>query len=266
MRFSVLATALFAAGAALAQRSPKPSLAGGVYTINGANYKNRAFFDFSTLKKGAAIPKGLIVSGYKVANTHKYEVANSFIQDGYLTLRVPGNQAAKPFKSAEVVTQVTNIKYASVRTVAILADPPGVCNGMFFYKNDNQESDIEWLSDSLTQSNNGRGNTRKIWFANQDADGDGQKTWTAVAAPANPTATEHEYRIDWVAAAGGSPAMVKFYLDGQESWRTTKDVPTVAGPWVFNNWANGDKGWSCGPPGKDADFKIKEIDIYYNTA
>ncbi|KAE9582433.1 hypothetical protein CGCF415_v012355 [Colletotrichum fructicola] len=264
MRFSVFIALL--AGAAAAQRSTKPTAANGVYTINGTAYKNRAYFDFSGLKDNTSIPKGLIVSGYKVANTHKYDTTNTYIQGGYLNLRVNGGQKVKPYKCAEVVTSVQNIKYASVRTVGVLAEAPGVCNGMFFYKNDNQESDIEWLSDPATQSNTGLGSTRKIWFANQDNDGDGQKTWTAVGAPANPTTTEHEYRIDWVAAAGGQPAMVKFFIDGVESWRTTKDVPTVAGPWVFNNWANGDKGWSCGPPAVDAIFKIKEIDIYYNTA
>ncbi|TDZ34951.1 Beta-glucanase [Colletotrichum spinosum] len=258
MHFSTFATVLLAAGAAIAQRSAKPALANGVYTVDGQRFKNRGFWNFGSLRDGAAIPAGLRVSGYPVSTTHFYDPAMVSIKGGYLELKVPGGQSRMPYRGAEVVTSYTKITSASVRTVAVFAESPGVCNGIFYYKNDNQETDIEWLSDVKTWSNNGRGASRKIWFANQDADRDGQKTWTAVAAPSNPTTTEHEYRIDW------TPGLVRFFIDGQEKWRTTRDVPNQPGPWVFNNWANGDKGWSCGPPRDNALFKIKEIDIYYN--
>ncbi|CAG9988796.1 unnamed protein product [Clonostachys byssicola] len=42
--------------------------------------------------------------------------------------------------------------YANVRTVAILTETPSVCNGMFFYKSDSQETDIEWLSNKYNIS------------------------------------------------------------------------------------------------------------------
>ncbi|GKT48211.1 beta-glucanase [Colletotrichum spaethianum] len=129
--------------------------------------------------------------------------------------------------------------------------------GAFFYKNDTQETDIEWLSDAASLSNQG---TRKLWFTNQDADLNGVKTYNAVTPPANPTTTEHEYRLDW------TPGRVRWFVDGVEIWNTTSDVPNTTGPWVFNNWSNGDNGWSAGPPAIQADFKIKDIYIYYNTA
>lgn len=128
---------------------------------------------------------------------------------------------------------------------------------MFFYKSNAQETDIEWLSDKNSQSNGG---TRKLWFTNQDANGDGKKTYNAIAPPSNPTSTEHEYRLDWNAGK------VEWYVDGVKKWETTTDVPSVPGPWVWNNWANGDIGWSAGPPAVDAIFKIKRIEMYYNTA
>ncbi|KAF6790688.1 glycoside hydrolase family 16 protein [Colletotrichum sojae] len=256
---SLIAVVVAAVGTAVAQ-SWKPSLTNGSYKIEGQTFKNRGYWDFSKLADNAKLPAGLIASGYPVGKTHAYNVNNVYIQNKYLNLRVNGNQTKMPFQSAEIFTQVNNIKYASVRTVAIFAEPAGVCNGMFFYKNDNQETDIEWLSDPATQSNNPRGSARKIWFANQAIDDKTDKSWTAVASPSNPTTTEHEYRIDW------TPGLVRFFIDGKESWRTDKSVPTEKGPWVFNNWANGDKGWSCGPPKTDAIFRIKEIDMYYNTA
>jgi len=65
--------------------------------------------------------------------------------------------------------------------------------GQFFYYNDTQEADIEWLSAANSLSNAG---TRKLWLTNQDANGDGDSTYNAITPPANPTTTEHEYRLD----------------------------------------------------------------------
>ncbi|KAK2728860.1 glycoside hydrolase family 16 protein [Colletotrichum kahawae] len=99
---------------------------------------------------------------------------------------------------------------------------------------------------------------RKIHFTNQDANGDGSSTYKGVTPPSSPTSTEHEYRIDW------TEVFVRFYIDGSLIWETQSDVPSAAGPWIFNNWSNGDKGWSVGPPKSNAIFKIKDIDIYYD--
>ena len=128
---------------------------------------------------------------------------------------------------------------------------------MFFYQSDTQEIDIEWLSDPNSQSNGG---TRKLWLTNQDANGDGKSTYLATTPPSNPTSTEHEYRIDWTAGR------TQWFVDGTQVWETNQDVPSKAGSWIWNNWSNGDRGWSAGPPAKDALFKIRSIDMYYNTA
>lgn len=127
---------------------------------------------------------------------------------------------------------------------------------MFFYESETQETDIEWLSDPDSVSNGG---TRKLWLTNQDTDGDG-KTFEAIDPPADATSAEHEYRLDWTEGS------VKWFVDGEQVWEAQKDVPSVPGPWVFNNWANGDENWTAGPPAEDAVFKIRSIDMYYNTA
>jgi beta-glucanase (GH16 family) len=99
-----------------------------------------------------------------------------------------------------------------------------------------------------------------VHFTNQDANGDGSSTYNGITPPADATSAEHEYRLDW------TEGLVEWYVDGVKVWETTEDVPSVSGPWVFNNWANGDIGWSAGPPAVDAVFKIRSIDMYYNTA
>lgn len=270
----LIATGLTAAtpSPSLVGRSPEPAYANGKYIVDRrTQFSKRAVWTFT----GTKLPAGLTASNYG-DDTRVFKPSNVNVRNGYLELLVNGGQKM-PYKSGEISTNVQNIKYASVRTTAILTEVHGVCNGaplilpnlclelsadwhflgMFFYKNDTQESDIEWLSDPNSESNAG---TRMLWFTNQDANGDGESTYKAVSPPSKPTTTEHEYRIDWTAG------LVQFYVDGVKRWQTKQDVPNVSGPWVWNNWSNGDKGWSVGPPAKDAVFKIKKIDMYYNTA
>lgn len=109
--------------------------------------------------------------------------------------------------------------------------------GMFFYKSDTQELDIEFLSDPTSKSNPGDG-SRPLHYTNQDANGDGQKTYTTGPSPADATSALHEYRIDWTASADGG--IVGYYLDGvlQKQYEgLAQDVPNQAGSWVWNNWA-----------------------------
>ncbi|WYZ35153.1 hypothetical protein EsH8_I_001429 [Colletotrichum jinshuiense] len=255
MRSTFFAATLLAASPAVAlTRSAQPQLTNGQYVVNSYGYANKLVFDFS---KNPSFPSGLQKSNWPIGDEYRYDPANVVISGGYLNLKVPGGQNAQPYSSAEVATTVSNIKYASVRTVAIFSEPAGVCNGAFFYHNGTQETDIEWLSDAASLSNQG---TRKLWFTNQDADLNGAKTYNAVTPPANPTSAEHEYRLDW------TPGRVRWYVDGVEIWTTTSDVPSASGPWVFNNWSNGDNGWSVGPPATEANFRIKDIYLYYNTA
>ncbi|KAI3558155.1 hypothetical protein CABS01_02720 [Colletotrichum abscissum] len=254
MHFSFIASALVAITPVLAlTRSPAPTVTNGQYVVDGYAYAKRQIFNFAS---GTTLPSGLYKSTWNISDppTHRFDAANVVVGSGYMNLKVPGGQTAMPYSAAEVSTTF-NVKYASVRTVAIFSEPAGVCNGAFFYQSDSQETDIEWLSDPASLSNQG---TRKLWLTNQDADGDGIKTYNAISPPASPTTTEHEYRLDW------TPGRVTWYVDGVQVWTTTGDVPSASGPWVFNNWSNGDKGWSAGPPSTQADFKIKDIYMYYN--
>ncbi|TDZ27973.1 hypothetical protein C8035_v008653 [Colletotrichum spinosum] len=257
MRFSFATVLLVASEAVALSRSPQPTTTGGRYVVAPAfTYASKASWNFATIQATqTALPEGLYKSTWD-QGTHKWDVENTWVSGGYLNLKVPGGQTAQPYSSAEIITNVDNIKYASIRVVAIFSEPAGVCNGIFYYKNGTQETDIEWLSDANSLSNQG---TRKVWFTNQDANRDGASTNRAVTPPSNPTSAEHEYRLDW------TNGQVRWFIDGVQIWSTTSDVPSSAGPWVINNWSNGDPGWSVGPPAVDALFKIKDIELYYNT-
>lgn len=130
MRSSILVSTLLAVTPSLAlTRSATPSLVSGKYVVGSYTYTNRLVFDFST---ATSLPAGLAVSTWSIGDapySQQYSASNVVVGGGYLNLKVPGQQTAPPYSSAEIATTASNIKYASVRTVAILSEPAGVCNG-----------------------------------------------------------------------------------------------------------------------------------------
>lgn len=109
------------------KRSPEPALVDGKYVVSRqAQFDNHATYTFDGLSD---LPSGLDRSLDVIGSTHKYVAENVFVRDGYLQLLVNGGQTSMPYTGGQVVTSEHNIFYASVRTVAILSEPKGVCNG-----------------------------------------------------------------------------------------------------------------------------------------
>lgn len=239
----------------------------GQWVVPGTGtFANKSVFTFT----GSSLPAGLSASNYQVDDrsggapyNHVFKPANVAVSGGFLNLKVPGGQtpnANTAISSAEVVT-TTNLLYGSVRTNAIFSTVPGTCHGNFFYYSDEQEIDIEYLTNSSSTSNPaGQGLNQPPWlqYTNQAVEGGGQPTYATGAPPAN-VAILHEYRVDWI------PGKTMFFLDGVLQQTFTTNVPTTAGPWVWNNWANGDPAWTVGPPAQDNVFKIQNITMYYDV-
>ncbi|KAI9829639.1 MAG: hypothetical protein M1826_005529 [Phylliscum demangeonii] len=233
---------------------------GNLYVVAGlGSFTNNQTFTFS----GSALPDGLQISTDTIKDTpdsYVHVKALATVAGGYLQLKVPGGQKKSPLQTAEVTTVASNIKYASVRTTAILGAAAGTCNGMFFYFNDTQEMDIEFLSDPQSKSNPVDGST-PMHYTNQAVDGNRtHETYATWPSPADATSAAHEYRIDWI------KGKTIYYLDGVLQKTFTTNVPTVPGTWIWNNWANGDPGWTGNPPATDNVFKISKIVMYYNTS
>ena len=132
---------------------------------------------------------------------------------------------------------------------------------MFFYKSDNQESDIEWISDPESKSNlNSPNGTRAMQYTNQAVNAGSEATMVYGPAPNDATSAVHAYRIDW------KEGSTKYYLDNVLQHTMKTNVPTEAGPWVWNSWNNGDPFWTGPPPKTDAVFKIQKIVMNYNPA
>ncbi|KAF2753283.1 concanavalin A-like lectin/glucanase [Pseudovirgaria hyperparasitica] len=238
-------------------------------TKNGNNYEvgDAGIFTHSATYTftGSSLPEGLYASEYTVEDasapfSHRFLASNAVVRAGYLDLIIPGGQSQSPLTGAELGTVESNILYGSVRTTAIYGDVPGACNGFFFYKSDRAEIDIEWISDPKSLSNPGDG-SRPLFYTNQDLNGVfADRTWSSAPSPSDISSAEHEYRIDWL------PGVSRFYLDGALQKEYTTDVPGVSGSWLWNNWANGDPGWTADPPAEDNLFRIKEIEMYYNVS
>lgn len=260
--FNVLASSI---NAFPARPSRVSSTCSGQVIEGTGTFMNSQTFTFS----GTTLPSGLIAMDGKLIGdqengapyNHIFQADNVFVRNGYLNIMVPGAQtpASAPdqaISSGEVYTAVSDILYASVRTYAIFSTVPGTCQSSFFYKNDTQETDMEFLSDPNSAGN--ADGTADVHFVNQATNG-GAVTIADTPAPADVGTTVHEYRHDWTAD------FTAFYIDGVQQQEFTTNVPSQAGPWYWNNWANGNDGWSAGPPAQDNVFMIQKIVMYYNT-
>ncbi|ERF69253.1 hypothetical protein EPUS_09070 [Endocarpon pusillum Z07020] len=245
--------------AAPVAKSADPSKQGCHWLVPGVGYfTHRSKFTFD----GTTLPAGLKANVHTVGGNAPFNrcftTSNVYIDNGFLILRVPGGQTESPIECGEVQTTFTDILHASVRTRAIFSEVPGTCTGMFLYKNDNQETDIEYLSDPKSLSNNGVGAPIPLHYTNQASMAGKDATYSTGPGYDDITTTIHEYRLDWV------PGRTSFYLDGVLQKSFTTNVPTQAGPWLWNHWTNGDEGWSVGPPAVDSLFRIRDIVMYYN--
>lgn len=126
MLFSALVAATVAfLPEAMAQSATPVFKNGRYYVSDTVSFAHRAIYTFDN-----GFPQGLQISDHDSGPTGSvFQVSNVNVNNGYLELLVPGKQTKKPFKGGQIGTNVQNIKYASVRTTAILTEPAGVCNG-----------------------------------------------------------------------------------------------------------------------------------------
>ena len=167
-----------------------------------------------------AISTDLIGAG-SAPYSRQFTTENVAVEDSTLQLKVPGGQNASPILSAQISTKEENILYGSVRTTMQISSVSGTVSASFFYKNDNQEADIEAVTG---------GKSKGVHYTNQPVNSTADQTTVAFASSANLTSELHEYRLDWLADR------TDFYLDGVKQATWTENVPSTAGAWLWNNW------------------------------
>ncbi|KAI1212223.1 glycoside hydrolase family 16 protein [Annulohypoxylon truncatum] len=190
-------------------------------------------------------------SGTKGGDAGLNLVVKSEIQDGMVT-------------GADVSTTDTHYFHGTFRAGIKVTDIPGTCSAFFWYMNDTQEIDIEFLSWEFNRNNN----TFPVNLVLQsqeskDAGFDASKTgdFRKINLPFDPTAAFHEYRIDFL------PDRVLFYADAELLTEMNgTGVPTTAGNLQVSHWSNGNVGWSQGPPKSDATTTVSYVKAYFNSS
>lgn len=127
------------------------------------------------------------------------------------------------------------------------------CIGLFFYRSDTAEIDLEFLSDPSSRSN--PTGIPSLHYTNH-----GPTRPSTTADGINPGKDVlREYRIDWL------PSVTRFYVDGLLQQELREKVPSAAGSWMWNHWSNGDREYSGGPPPRDSVMRIGAIEMWWNA-
>lgn len=88
---------------------------------------------------------------------------------------------------------------------------------------------------------------------------------TIVPFPSPPTIAFHNYTLSWPSTNAANRS-TRYYFDDQliksyDKWASVN--PSGA---YINNWSNGQKSFTQGPPEGDAVLKVKSLAWYYSTA
>ncbi|KAI0435172.1 glycoside hydrolase, family 16 [Xylaria sp. FL1042] len=165
---------------------------------------------------------------------------------------------------AEVSTTGLDYFYGTFRAGIKTTDVPGTCSAFFWYQNDTQEIDIEFLSAQFDKENglfpvNFVLQSKEAAAAGYDAAN--TTGLRRVNLPFDPSTDFHEYRFDFL------PDKVFFYADGDLLAEATgSGVPTTPGHLLLSHWSNGNPGWSHGPPTADAVTTVSYVKAYFNSS
>ncbi|RYP30782.1 hypothetical protein DL767_006063 [Monosporascus sp. MG133] len=166
--------------------------------------------------------------------------------------------------TSEIATTDLHFFYGTFRAAIKVTEVAGTCSAFFWYFNDTQEIDIEFLSAQFNKDN-GTFPVNLVLQSSESSeagfDASNTKDFRRVNLPFDPTADFHEYRFDYLEKE------VIFYADGKELARMTgSSVPTGPGHLLLSHWSNGNPGWSRGPPKTDATTIVSYVKAYFNSS
>ncbi|KAF5021678.1 hypothetical protein F66182_6298 [Fusarium sp. NRRL 66182] len=197
--------------------------------------------------------------------TRQTKVQDQFVRDLGLELLV-GSVVSKDdaVPASEVDTARHDLHWGSFRAGMKLTAIKGTCAAFFWYFNDTQEIDIEFLSQEFDHDKrvfpvNLVVQSRQSMKAGYDASKTG--TFKRVNLDFDPTDAFHEYRFDYM------PGQVLFYADSKLLTRMRgDDMPSSGGHLILQHWSNGNPLWSGGPPTKDATVTVSYVRAYFNSS
>ncbi|RWA08021.1 hypothetical protein EKO27_g7078 [Xylaria grammica] len=165
---------------------------------------------------------------------------------------------------AEISTTGLDYFYGTFRAGIKTTDAPGTCSAFFWYQNDTQEIDIEFLSAEFDKAKGIFPVNFVLQSEEAAAAGYNAANTTGlrrVNLPFDPSTGFHEYRFDFL------HDKVSFYADGELLVEATgSGVPTTPGHLLLSHWSNGNPGWSQGPPTVDAVTTVSYVKTYFNSS
>ncbi|KAI0971768.1 glycoside hydrolase, family 16 [Xylaria arbuscula] len=165
---------------------------------------------------------------------------------------------------AEISTTGLDYFYGTFRAGIKTTDVPGTCSAFFWYQNDTQEIDIEFLSAQFDKDKGLFPVNLVLQSKEAAAAGYDAANTTGlhrVNLPFDPSTDFHEYRFDFL------PDKVFFYADGDLLAEAAgSGVPTTPGHLLLSHWSNGNPGWSNGPPTADAVTTVSYVKAYFNSS
>ncbi|PHH61060.1 hypothetical protein CDD81_828 [Ophiocordyceps australis] len=195
----------------------------------------------------------------KAFRADKVQIGGSGLELGVGSQLVQGE--AVPV--AEVDSARADVHWGSYRAGIKLTAVPGTCSAFFWYFNDTQEIDMEFLSHEY-EARLGQWPVNLVVQSrkSQEAGYDARKTglFRRVMLGFDPTAGFHEYRFDYLADR------VVFYADGNKlADMAGGDLPSSPGHLVLQHWSNGNPLWSGGPPREEALMTVSYVKAYFNS-
>ncbi|KAI3393679.1 hypothetical protein diail_3816 [Diaporthe ilicicola] len=184
---------------------------------------------------------------------------------GSLQIRVRSGVVDGMLSGGEIDSARLDVFYGTFRSSLRLTDVAGTVSAFFWYFNDTQEIDMEFLSKDFRKENSSYPVNLVLQSpaaAQAGFDASGTGTHKVAYLPFDPSADFHEYRFDFV------PGRVAFYADGAvlAVMNSTDAVPTAAGHLALNQWSNGNALWSGGPPAQDAVMGVRYVKAYFNSS
>ncbi|GAB7347084.1 hypothetical protein MBLNU459_g3215t1 [Dothideomycetes sp. NU459] len=163
----------------------------------------------------------------------------------------------------EIDSLRTDIIYGSFRVGMKMSNVSGTCAAFFWYRNNTQEIDLEYLSREATQGNGSSLLNLVIQSplsAELNYNAASTATYALHSLPFLPGDDYHEYRFDW------TPTRISYYADDVFLASFDQYDPDAPGSLMLNHWSNGDPKWSGGPPASDAVLTVSYIKAYFNTS
>ncbi|KAH9883570.1 glycoside hydrolase family 16 protein [Xylariomycetidae sp. FL2044] len=201
-------------------------------------------------------------SGNALASTLRdgkvFEGVGSRGGDAGLQLVVAGDVEDGMVAGAQLATTELHYHHGTFRVGMKVTDVAGTCSAFFWYQNDTQEIDIEFLSSQFHRDKGTFPVNLVLQSKDETARAEDFKT---VPLPFDPTADFHEYRFDFL------EDRVIFYADGSVlAQMSGSGVPASAGHLLISHWSNGNPGWSAGPPDTEATTTFSYVKAYFNSS